>query len=403
MIASGNEVRFGRFRFDLERRELSRDEQPLHVGGRALDILHALASAQGDVVSKDELLTKVWPGLVVGENNLLVQVSALRKALQEGAKGQSYLVTVPGRGYRLVGLIRRDHPALPDRPSIAVLPFQNMSDDPGQDYFADGIVDDIITALCHIRWLFVIARNSSFTYKGRAVDVKQVGRELGVRYVLEGGVRKAAQRVRITAQLIDASTGAHLWADHFDGGVENIFDLQDQIAANVVGAVSPELESAEIERAKRKPTESLDAYDYFLRGLASAHRVTRDATEEALTLFSRAIELDPDFAAPCGAAAFCYVVRKLNGWMTPRKKLPKPRGWLGARRKWARMTRWRSPSPDLRSAMWSATSKGRSHWSTGRWCSMQTWRRPGTPAAPCGRFAAESPTWPLSTSSGRCA
>src|SRR5262245_1202216 len=316
MVASGNEVRFGRFRFDLERRELSRDEQPLHVGSRALDILHALASAHGDVVSKDDLLAKVWPGLVVGENNLVVQMSTLRKALQEGPKGQSYLVTIPGRGYRLVGLIQHDHPTLPDRPSIAVLPFQNISDDPGQDYFADGIVDDIITALCHIRWLFVIARNSSFTYKGRAVDVKQVGRELGVRYVLEGGVRKAAQRVRITAQLIDASTGAHLWADHFDGGIENIFDLQDQVAANVVGAVSPELEYAEIERAKRKPTESLDAYDYFLRGLASAHRVTRDATDEALTLFSRAIELDPDFAAPCGPAAFCYVVRKLNGWMT---------------------------------------------------------------------------------------
>jgi TolB-like protein/Tfp pilus assembly protein PilF len=317
MVASGNEVRFGRFRFDLGRRELSRDEQPLQVGSRALDILHALASARGDVVSKDELLAKVWPGLVVEDNNLQVQVWALRKALQEDASGQSYLVTVPGRGYRLIGLIQMpDHPALPDKPSIAVLPFQNMSDDPGQDYFADGIVDDIINALCHIRWLFVIARNSSFTYKGRAIDVKQVGRELGVRYVLEGGVRKAAQRVRITAQLIDTATGAHLWANHFDGGVENIFDLQDQVAANVVGAISPELEHAEIERAKRKPTESLDAYDYFLRGLASAHRVTRDATDEALRLFSRAIELDSDFAAPCGAAAFCHVVRKLNGWMS---------------------------------------------------------------------------------------
>jgi len=140
-----------------------------------------------------------------------------------------------------------------------------------------------------------------------------------VRYVVEGGIRKAAQRVRITAQLIDASTGAHLWADHFDGGLEDIFDLQDQVAASVVGAIAPKLEQAEIERAKRKPTESLDAYDYFLRGMASTHRMTRDATSEALELFARASELDPDFASPCGAAAFCYVVRKINGWTTARE------------------------------------------------------------------------------------
>ena len=162
--------------------------------------------------------------------------------------------------------------SLPDKPSIAVLPFQNMSGDPEQEYFADGMVEDIITALSRMRWLFVIARNSSFTYKGRAVDVKQVGRELGVRYVLEGSVRKAANRVRITGQLIDASTGAHLWADRFDGGLEDIFDLQDQVTASVVGAIAPKLEQAEIERAKRKPTESLDAYDYFLRGMASFYQ-----------------------------------------------------------------------------------------------------------------------------------
>ena len=159
--------------------------------------------------------------------------------------------------------------ALPDKPSIAVLPFQNMSGDPEQEYFADGIVEEIITALSRLRWLFVIARNSSFTYKGRAVDVKQVGRELGVRYVLEGSVRKAGNRVRITGQLIDASTGAHLWADRFDGELEDIFDLQDRVTASVVGAIAPKLEQAEIERAKRKPTESLDAYDYFLRGMAA--------------------------------------------------------------------------------------------------------------------------------------
>ena len=312
---TGDEVRFGRFRLHLGRRELFREGLPLRLGGRALAVLHTLITAKGDVVSKDELLARVWPGLVVEENNLQVQVSLLRKTLRDETDGDSHLITVPGRGYRLVGLddVRQD-PALPDKPSIAVMPFQNMSDEPGQDYFADGIVEDIITALCHIRWLFVIARNSSFTYKGRAVDVRQVGRELGVRYALEGSVRKAAQRVRITAQLLDAASGAHLWADHFDGGVENIFDLQDQVTESVVGAICLQLEQAEIERAKRKPTSSLDAYDYFLRGLASAHRMTQDATSEALRLFSTAIELDPDFATPYGAAAFCYVVRKINGW-----------------------------------------------------------------------------------------
>lgn len=312
-----DEVTFGRFRFDLGRRQLSRDGAPLRLGGRALDVLHTLAAAKGDVVSKDELLARVWPGVVVEENNLQVQVSLLRKALETG--GESHLVTVPGRGYRLVGLNEgRQGLALPDKPSIAVLPFQNMSDEPGQDYFADGIVEDIITALCHIRWLFVIARNSSFTYKGRTVDVQQVGRELGVRYVLEGSVRKAAQRVRITAQLIDTATSTHLWADHLDGSIENIFDLQDRMTESVVGAIFRQLEQAEIERAKRKPTNSLDAYDYFLRGLASAHRMTRESTSEALKLFSQAVELDPDFATAYGAAAFCYVVRKINGWTTDR-------------------------------------------------------------------------------------
>jgi TolB-like protein/DNA-binding winged helix-turn-helix (wHTH) protein len=269
-------VRFGRFRFDLRRRELFRDESSVRLGGRALDVLHALAAAKGNIVSKTDLLARVWPGIVVGENNLQVQISLLRKTLQEDTSGESYLVTVPGRGYRLVNLDMLAHgPALPDKPSIAVLPFENMSDDPGQDYFADGIVEDITTALCRIRSLFVIARNSSFSYKNRAVDIKQVGRELGVRYVLEGGVRKDAQRVRITAQLVDAASGMHLWADHFDSGIENIFDLQDRVTESVVGAITRQLEQAEIERAKRKPTNRLDAYDYFLRGMASAHRITR--------------------------------------------------------------------------------------------------------------------------------
>ena len=196
-----------------------------------------------------------------------------------------------------------------------MLPFQNMSGDPEQEYFADGMVEDIITALSRFKALFVIARNSSFIYKGRAVDMKQVGRELGRALRLEGSVRKAANRVRITGQLIDATTGAHLWADRFDGTLEDVFDLQDRVTVSVVGAIAPKLEQAEIERAKRKPTESLDAYDYYLRGTASLHQGTKEAISEALRLFYRAIELDPEFSSAYGMAAWCYVVRKVNGWM----------------------------------------------------------------------------------------
>jgi TolB-like protein/Flp pilus assembly protein TadD len=207
--------------------------------------------------------------------------------------------------------------ALPDKPSIAVLPFQNMSGDPEQDYFADGMVEEIITALSRFKALFVIARNSSFTYKGRAVDVKQVGRELGVRYVLEGSVRKATNRVRITGQLVDTATGAHLWADRFDGGISDIFDLQDQVTESVVGAIAPAIEKAEIELAKRKPTENLDAYSLYLRGSAKLYQfASRQANDDALRLFNSAIELDPDFASAYGRAASCYVFAKASGWIT---------------------------------------------------------------------------------------
>jgi TolB-like protein len=226
----------------------------------------------------------------------------------------------PVRVYRvrLNGSASKPGLALPDEPSIAVMPFNNMSGDPEQEYFADGMVEEIITALSRMRWLFVIARNSSFTYKSRAVDVKQVGRELGVRYVLEGSVRKAVNRVRITAQLVDASTRMHLWADRFEGALDDVFDLQDQVTASVVGAISPRLEQAEIERAKHKPTESLSAYEYYLRGIANFHQWTREANNQALPLFYRAIELDPRFSSAYGMAANCYAQRKGLRWMTDR-------------------------------------------------------------------------------------
>jgi adenylate cyclase len=205
--------------------------------------------------------------------------------------------------------------ALPDKPSIAVLPFQNLSGDPEQEFFADGMVEDIITALSRFRSLFVIARNSSFTYKGKAVDIKQVGRDLGVRYVLEGSVRKAGGRVRITGQLIDAATGAHLWADRFDGALEDIFDLQDKVTQQVVGAIAPELDRAEIERASRRPTGNVDAVTEYYRGLPHVYRPTTPANNDiALQHFKNAIALDPTYSPAYGGAAMCLMWRRTNKW-----------------------------------------------------------------------------------------
>jgi TolB-like protein len=202
---------------------------------------------------------------------------------------------------------------LPDKPSIAVLPFANMSGDPEQEYFADGMVEEIITALSRIRWLFVIARNSSFTYKGKAVDVKQISRELGVRYVLEGSVRKGGNRVRITAQLIDATSGAHLWADRFDGLLEDVFELQDRVAISVAGVIEPTLRQSEIGRARRKRPDSLDAYDLYLRALPDAFAAMPEDADKALALLGRAIELEPDYAAAHAIMAFCHEQRYLRG------------------------------------------------------------------------------------------
>ena len=306
------DLRFGDFEIDTARHELRRAGAVVHIEPQVFDLIVHLVRNHDRIVSKDELIDAIWQGRIVSEAALSSRISAARRALGDSGNDQTLIRTLHKRGFRFVGEVYENGSALPatagdqgpsprevandapklvpnaeplplpDKPSIAVLPFQNMSGDPEQEYFADGMVEDIITALSHMRWLFVIARNSSFTYKGRAVDVKQVGRELGVRYVLEGSVRKAGDRVRITGQLIDAATGAHLWADRFDGELEDIFDLQDQMTASVVGAIAPKLEQAEIERAKRKPTESLDAYDYFLRGMACIHRWTREATDEAL-------------------------------------------------------------------------------------------------------------------------
>jgi TolB-like protein len=205
---------------------------------------------------------------------------------------------------------------IPAKPSIVVLPFLNLSGDLEQEYFADGVVEEVIVALSRVDWLFVIARNSSFAFKGRLVDVRQVQRELGVRYILEGSVRKSSNRVRITGQLVDATTGANLWAERFEGALDDIFQLQDEMVTSVVGAIMPRLERAEIERAQHKPTENLDAYDYFLRGMTCFHQGTRDGLDRALSLFQRTIDLDPQYASAYGMAAFCCYWRKISGWVT---------------------------------------------------------------------------------------
>src|SRR5262245_48256593 len=271
---------------DIDRRELRRGAQQIAVGPQVFDLLVYLVQNRERVVTKDDLLDAIWSGRFVSESNLTTRINAARKAIGDTGEEQRLIRTVPRKGFRFVGVVtceaenvkdERGSTAttpmplpLPDKPSIAVLPFDNMSGDREQEYFADGMVEEIITALSRFRQLFVIARNSTFTYKGRAVDVKQVGRELGVRYVLEGGVRKAANRVRIIGQLIDTTTGAHIWADRFEGGLEDAFDLQDRVTASVVVAIGPQVDEAESERAKRKPTESLDAYDHYLRGSYSS-------------------------------------------------------------------------------------------------------------------------------------
>jgi adenylate cyclase len=320
--------------FRLDRRGLFRRGErgvfvPMAIGSRALDVLGVLVGRAGDLVSRDEIIAAVWPATVVEDNNLNIQIAVLRRLLDHGQLEGSCIQTVAGRGYRFTAAVTRVAaeastyaaallpgavPPLPDGPSLAVMPFQNMSGDPEQEYFADGMVEEIITALSRIRWLFVIARNSSFTYKGQAVDVKQVGRELGVRYVLEGSVRKAGQRVRIAAQLIDATNGAHLWADRFDGSLEDVFDLQDKVASSVAGAIEPTLQEAEIRRSSERPTTDLTAYDLYLRALADWGSLEKHRIVRALDLLGQAMERDPQYGPALALAAHCHQRLELRGW-----------------------------------------------------------------------------------------
>lgn len=317
-------VLLGPFRIDFKERVLSREGAPIRLGSRAFDVLAALAAARGQLITKDDLIAQVWPQQVVEDNALQVQISALRKALGERDGEGSYIVTVAGRGYRLHGLqsapprradvtftLPTSRP-VPNR-SIAVLPFRNVSSDPEQEYFVDGMVEDIITGLSRIRWLSVIARNSSFAYKGRAVDAKQIGRELGVGYIVEGSVRKADTRVRITVQLIETETGGHLWADRYDRKLGDIFALQDELTMSIVGAIEPTLRRAEIERVRRARPDSLGAYDLVLRAMPHVHSHLAAEADAAIPLLKQALMLEPDYPAAHAPLALCYHSRFSRG------------------------------------------------------------------------------------------
>ena len=329
---------FGDYALDIDRRELTRGSELVSTTPQVFDSLAYLVQNRERVVSKDDLLDAVWQGRIVSESTLTSHINAVRKAVGDSGEEKRLIRTVARKGFRFVGDVREEQtskdggytktllpmrddepmyaPALtpPDKPSIAVLPFTNMSGDPEHEYFADGMAEEIITALSHCSRLFVIARNSSFTYKGKAVDIRQIGRELGVRYVLEGSVRRGGNRLRIAGQLIDASSGAQLWADRFDGEMSDVFELQDRITENVVGAIEPKIQLAEIERLKHKPAANLDAYDLLLRAQQFEYEFTEASVLSALRCAQEALVIDPFYAPAMAMAAYCYGERRFQGW-----------------------------------------------------------------------------------------
>src|SRR4051794_30035100 len=283
------------------------------------------------VVSKDELIDKIWHGRSVSESTLTSRINAARKAIGDNGASQGLIRTIARKGFRFIGEVEINSGAavpkpgravvpsqttllLPDRPAIAVLPFTNMSGDREQDYFSDGISEDIITALSKLRWFFVVARNSSFVYKGRAVHIHEIARELGVRYVVEGSVRRSGNRVRISAQLNDASTGSHLWAERYDRELADIFAVQDEITEAIVAAVEPQLYAAESFRAQQKPPGSLDAWDLVMRALSHYWRITREDNAAAQGLLEEAVALDPAYGKALGLLATSHIFGAHMGW-----------------------------------------------------------------------------------------
>jgi TolB-like protein/Tfp pilus assembly protein PilF len=323
---------FEDFTLDTDRRELRRGGDIVAVEPQVFDLLAHLIQNRERVVSKDDVLAAVWHGRIVSEATLDSRINAARRAIGDSGEAQRLIRTLPRKGVRFVGAVREDRksqtaaapdiavellkPALPlpEKPSIAVLPFTNMSGDSEQDYFADGVAEEIITALSRCHSLFVIARNSSFTYKGKAIDVRQVGRELGVRYLLEGSVRRSGNRLRFTGQLIEAATGTYIWADRFEGEVSDVFDLQDCLTESVVAVIEPNVQRAEIERLKQKPASSLDAYDLLLRAQQLEYEFNPQSLAEALLCLERAIVLDPSYAQAMALAAYCYAERRHQAW-----------------------------------------------------------------------------------------
>jgi TolB-like protein len=314
---SDRAISFGAFRLTRRTGELWRDGTEVRLTPRAAAVLALLLERAQQVVTKQELLDRVWEGSSVGDEALTSCIRELRRALDDDAREPRYIETRHRRGYRLIVPVAIATPAalaLPDKPSVAVMPFQNMSGDPEQEYFVDGLVEDITTALSRISAFFVMARNSSFSYKGRAVDVRQVGQDLGVRYVLEGSVRKAGGRLRITGQLVDATTGNHIWADRYEGALEDVFDLQDRITSSVVALIEPKVQQVEIKRAQAKSTENLTAYDLYLRAFAAHSDYEDQSNNSALALLARAVAIDPHFSSAYGLMANCHVHRLNRGW-----------------------------------------------------------------------------------------
>jgi TolB-like protein/cytochrome c-type biogenesis protein CcmH/NrfG len=313
---------------DIDRRELARGGEGIAIEPQVFDLLVFLVENRERVVTKDDLIEKIWDGRIVSESTLTSRINAARKAIGDSGKDQGLIRTVARKGFRFVGEVRcadldatpsasetrRPPLPLPDRPAIAVLPFTNMSGEPEQDYFSDGISEDIITALSKLRWFFVIARNSSFIYKGKSVHLRQVAEELGVRYVLEGSVRKDGQRVRITAQLNDVTSGSHLWAERYDRGLADVFAVQDEITEAIVAAIEPQLYAAESFRAQRKAPENLDAWDLVMRALSHYWRVTREDNVVAQALLEKAISIDPNYGQALGVLAASYIFCAHMGW-----------------------------------------------------------------------------------------
>ena len=288
-------IAFGPFVLDPSRGELLRDGNPVAINQRGILLLKSLLQANGQPVTKATLMDAAWPGVIVEEGNLTVQIAALRKLLGSSADGREWISTVPRVGYRLHQISAQ--PAAVDHfgwPSLAVLPFQNLSGDTEQEYFADGVVGDIITALSRFKDFAVIARNSSFAFKGRNVDVRQVSKDLGVRYVLEGSVRRAGNTLRISAQLIDGTTGANLWAQNFDGSIDDIFAFQDRITESVVWVVEPNIRQAEIERSRRERPQSHESYDLYLKALTNRWVApTVESTAAMRGLLDQALAIEP--------------------------------------------------------------------------------------------------------------